>query len=188
MAGGLTHLAWFWQNYCAVRQTFSLMVTPEDSAWCSVHATVASSVLRGLRPGRRTRPHPAGPGRLAPPAPCPWGDVVRAGRHHPKGISLCLHRACAPVQGSHGQIDFTRFFDWLGRQAGSYVLSLNGRGEGLREVVSPSRCMTNAYRSRGTWTSGSTSGGRPDQVRNCDVDRGSKSPRFWKPGNRKGGR
>ena len=37
----------------------------------------------------------------------------------------------------HGQIDFTRFFDWLGRQGGSYVLSLNGEGKGLRKVHVP---------------------------------------------------
>jgi DNA adenine methylase len=28
----------------------------------------------------------------------------------------------------HGKMDFPRFFDWLGRQGGSYVLSLNGEG------------------------------------------------------------
>ena len=33
----------------------------------------------------------------------------------------------------HGQIDFGQFFDWLGRQGGSHVLSLHGQGEGLRE-------------------------------------------------------
>lgn len=28
-------------------------------------------------------------------------------------------------------------FDWLGRQRGSYVLSLNGEGKGLREIDVP---------------------------------------------------
>jgi DNA adenine methylase len=37
----------------------------------------------------------------------------------------------------HGKIDFGRFFDWLGRQGGIYILSLNGDGEGLREVHVP---------------------------------------------------
>lgn len=37
----------------------------------------------------------------------------------------------------HGQIDYERFFEWLGRQAGSYVLSLNGNGKGLRDVPVP---------------------------------------------------
>ncbi len=36
-----------------------------------------------------------------------------------------------------GQIDFGKFFDWLGQQGGSYVLSLNGKGKGLREVDVP---------------------------------------------------
>lgn len=37
----------------------------------------------------------------------------------------------------HGQIDYDRFFQWLGGQQGGYVLSLNGKGEGVREVVVP---------------------------------------------------
>jgi site-specific DNA-adenine methylase len=37
----------------------------------------------------------------------------------------------------HGRIDFGRFFDWLGRQRGTYILSLNGEGEGLRKIEVP---------------------------------------------------
>ena len=37
----------------------------------------------------------------------------------------------------NGKFDCQRFFDWLGRQGGSYVLSLNGEGKGLREVHVP---------------------------------------------------
>ena len=37
----------------------------------------------------------------------------------------------------YGHFDFSRFFDWLGRQRGSDILSLNGEGEGLREITVP---------------------------------------------------
>jgi DNA adenine methylase len=37
----------------------------------------------------------------------------------------------------HGKIDYQRFFEWLGRQGGAYILSLNGEGKGLREVRVP---------------------------------------------------
>jgi DNA adenine methylase len=44
---------------------------------------------------------------------------------------------CTDLRFYHGRIDFDRFFDWLGRQRGSYYVSLNGKGEGLREVQMP---------------------------------------------------
>ena len=37
----------------------------------------------------------------------------------------------------YGRFDFKRFFDWLGHQGGSNILSLNGHGEGLRRSRYP---------------------------------------------------
>ena len=48
----------------------------------------------------------------------------------------------------HDEI-FGRFFDWLGRQGGSYVLSLNGEGKGLRKVHVPEMLYDERLSARG---------------------------------------
>jgi DNA adenine methylase len=46
----------------------------------------------------------------------------------------------------HGRIDFSRFFEWLSRQRGTSLLSLNGEGDGLRPIDVPAgsydECLT----------------------------------------------
>ena len=54
-----------------------------------------------------------------------------------QGNRLCLDPLYRTDLRFYHDQSVTRFFDWLGRQGGSYVLSLNGKGKGLREVHVP---------------------------------------------------
>ena len=84
----------------------------------------------------------------------------------------------------HGRIDFDRFFDWLGRQRGPYILSLNGTGNGLRKIEVPEglydECLSAGGDVERVYVRAA------DQVRNCDVDLGavpvSSFPGSWNPG------